>query len=182
VAEWLSPPERLAIAYASRPVRALWTGLILLDKRLAHSARESREPIMVQLRLAWWRDQLAKPPAEQPRGEPLLALLAPWHRESAALIALVDGQEAQAVGEDGGAALDRAREAAIVALARLSGVPVTPALAAAALAYAQGEPVAPRGLPRAMRPLLLLDHFDRAGDRPRWRVLAGALRKGLLGF
>jgi phytoene synthase len=180
-AEWLTPPERLAVAYAPRALRPAWTGLLALDRRLADAARAGREPIMIQLRLAWWRDRLAEPVAARPRGEPLLALLAAWDDQTAALAAVVDGWEAQVVGEDGGAALVRARAAALLALAAMGGTEETPALLAALTEWAEGRALPATALPRALRPLVLLDHFSQAGDAPAWRVMLIALRKGWLG-
>jgi phytoene synthase len=154
--------------------------LLALDNRLGYAARPGRDAIMIQLRLAWWRDRLGEPATSWPRGEPLLALLTAWDSERAALTALVDGREAQAVGEDGGAALDRARAGAILALARMAGLSETPALREAAADWAEGLAVKP-GLPRALRPLLLLHHFESATGQSPWRVLLGAMRKGWLG-
>jgi len=181
-AEWLSPPERLAIAYAPRALRPAWSGLLALDRRLADAARPGRDAIMIQLRLAWWRDRLAEPASAWPRGEPLLGLLIAWDAERAALGGLVDGWEAQVVGEDGGAALDRARAGAIVALARLADIAQTPALAASAADWAEGRGLQNARLPKALRPLVLLDHFDRAGQMPPWRAMLGAVRKGWFGW
>jgi phytoene synthase len=180
VQEWLSPPERLAIAYAPRRVRQAWTGLLALDRRLADAARPGRDSIMIQLRLAWWRDRLAEPASAWPRGEPLLALLVVWDGERAALGALVDGWEAQVVGEDGGVALDQARAGAILAVARMAGVFASPEVAAGAADWAEGRALTAT-LPRALRPLVLLQHFEAAKDQPAWRVMLGALRKGWLG-
>jgi phytoene synthase len=177
----LSPPERLAIAYAPRGIRPAWTGLLALDHRLADAARPGRDAIMIQLRLAWWRDRLSEPAAGWPHGEPLLGLLIAWDAERAALGALVDGWEAQVVGEDGGALLDRARAGAIVALARLAGLAETAPLSSAAADWAEGRALNAQRLPRALRPLVLLQHFETAGDAPPWRVLLGAVRKGWLG-
>ena len=178
--EWLTPPERLAIAYAPRALRLAWTGLIALDHRLADAARPGRDAIMIQLRLAWWRDRFAEPADKWPRGEPLLGLLDAWDAERAALAALVDGFEAQVVGEDGGTALDSARAEAIVALTRLAGLSETRAIRSAAARWAEG--LAPgSGLPRALRPLVLMHHFGSAGDTPAWRIMLGALRKGVVG-
>ena len=101
----LSPPERLAVAYAPRAFRPLWEGFLLLDQRLAAATRAGRDPLMIQLRLAWWRDRFASPASEWPAGEPLLALLKPWDTQRAALRAMVDGWEARIVGEDGGEAM-----------------------------------------------------------------------------
>ena len=180
-AEWLTPPERLAIAYAPRALRDVWLGLLALDRRLADVARMAREPNMIQLRLAWWRDRLAEPAFARPRGEPLLALLAAWEGERAALGGLVDGWEARIVGEDGGVALDSARVGAILALMRIARIAQTPAIVAAVTDWAHGRGLPGTRLPRALRPLVLLDHFDRAGPVAGWRVLGGAVRKGWFG-
>jgi phytoene synthase len=50
------------------------------------------EPVLAQMRFAWWRDTLAKEPAQWPRGDELLALLRQW-RNPSALTPLVDGWE-----------------------------------------------------------------------------------------
>lgn len=160
-------------------MRKAWAGLLLLEQRLADAAREGRDPIMVQLRLAWWRDRLGEPAAQWPKGEPLLAILDAWDGERAALSALVDGHEAARVGEDGGAALALARTGTVLALARMAALSEAHAIGAAS-AWGHGEPV-PSGLPKALRPLQLLDHFTRATGAPPI-VLLGAIRKGLLGY
>lgn len=135
---------------------------------------------MIQLRLAWWRDRLAEPADLWPRGEPLLGLLCAWDGERLALSGLVDGWEAQVVGEDGGVALDRARARAIVALTRMAGLVETAVLRDAAADWAEGRTLK-AGLPQALRPLLLLQHFDCNTATPPWRVLLGAMRKGWFG-
>src|SRR5690349_15922803 len=89
----LSPPLRLAIAYAPRPARAAWTALLVLDQRLRRAALGASEPLLGQVRLAWWRDRFRSPASEWPEGEPLLAALAGFDRERVALEALVDGWE-----------------------------------------------------------------------------------------
>ncbi|WP_226019280.1 hypothetical protein [Novosphingobium sp. FKTRR1] len=163
--------------------RAAWAGFLAFDRRLADAARDGREPIMVQLRLAWWRDRLTEPPAARPKGEPLLALLSAWDAESPSLIAVIDGWEAWKVGEDGGAALALARVGAIEALARLSQLQPddeTRRAAAEWLGHASAGP-APR-LPRALRPLALLRGLAlRAPDEAPWRTALAAMRLGLLG-
>lgn len=135
---------------------------------------------MIQLRLAWWRDRLGEPASAWPRGEPLLGLLTAWDSERSALGALVDGWEAQIVGEDGGVALDRARADAIIALARMAGLSVTPEITQAAADWAEGRGFK-TAMPRALRPLALLQHFENVRDQPAWRVMLGAMRKGWLG-
>lgn len=155
------PVERLALAYAPSRVLAIWVGYLALDRRLADAAREGRDPIMVQLRLAWWRDRLAEPATQWPIGEPLLSMLKVWHPERAALSAVVDGWEMRNVGSDGGFALRMARIEAMVALARLGGErhpDVLVAVARAASEWLDGKTEQARGarLPKSMRPLAVL--------------------------
>lgn len=154
----LSPPERLAVAYAPRACQAIWEGFLLLDRRLADAARAGRDPLMIQLRLAWWRDRFDQPVGEWPPGEPLLALLKSWDGERPALRALVDGWEARIVGEDGGAALDAARVEAVMALARLCHVPAHESVRQAANEWLGIEPPGQRApiLPKVLRPLAIL--------------------------
>lgn len=183
--QWLTPPEHLAVAYAPAAMRPLWTGFLALDRRLADAAREGRDPIMVQLRLAWWRDRFDQPAAEWPAGEPLLALLHAWDEDRAALRALVDGWEARNVGQDGGAELAAARLEAVAVLARRSGVEATDAVRQAAsewLGHAPPRRPAPR-LPRRLRPLAILRGLaltEDAGASPARQMLT-ALRLGLIG-
>lgn len=85
--------RRLALAYAPAHVRRLWLGLFALDARLGGVVRGAHEPMLAQIKLAWWRDQLARPPSARAVGEPLLGLLGAWDGEVAGLQALVDGWE-----------------------------------------------------------------------------------------
>jgi phytoene synthase len=89
----LPAPQRLALAYASARSRAATLALFALDARLAQIVRGRREPLPAQLRLAWWRDMLARPTAEWPRGEPLLEALRGW-RDPTGLAALPSAWEA----------------------------------------------------------------------------------------
>ena len=85
--------RRLALAYAPQRAQRLWLGLFALDARLGTMVHNSAEVMLTQIKLAWWREQLVKPPGERRRGEPLLALLDLWGDDTAALVALVDGWE-----------------------------------------------------------------------------------------
>jgi len=93
----LSAINRLALSYAPVRARSATLALLALDERLAAILRGlltfGREPIAAQLRLAWWRDALARPVAEWPRGEPVLEALRGW-RDPAGLAALATGWEA----------------------------------------------------------------------------------------
>lgn len=183
----LSPPERLAVLYAPRRLQALWEGFLLLDRRLADAAREGRDPLMIQLRLAWWRDRFEQPANAWPLGEPLLALLHAWDGERPALRALVDGWEARIVGEDGGAELGKARIEAVCALARLSGVRPDDAVRRAAAEWLGLEPESTSApiLPGPLRPLVILRGMAlrEAAGRPGGplRDFLAILRLGLFG-
>jgi phytoene synthase len=90
----LPPVARLALAYAPARAQPAWLAVLALDARLAQQVRSAREPILGQIKLAWWRERLAEPPAAWPQGEPLLMAVAGWHGHHPALAALVDGWEA----------------------------------------------------------------------------------------
>ncbi len=89
----LLPIQRLALAYAPAHARPAWLALLALDTRLGQQLRVAREPILTQMRLAWWRDRLREPATSWPQGEPLLAALSNWHGQHGKLTALVDGWE-----------------------------------------------------------------------------------------
>ncbi|MCJ2177762.1 hypothetical protein [Novosphingobium album (ex Hu et al. 2023)] len=86
--------SRLALAYAPASARLPTLALFALDARLAGLLRHSREPMLAQLRLSWWRESLGRDQNEWPEGEPLLAALRSWNGRHKALTALVDGWEA----------------------------------------------------------------------------------------
>lgn len=88
---------RLALAYAPAGARQQTLALFALDARLATLIRRSSEPMLAQLRLAWWRESLAQDPQLWPQGEPILAALSSWGSTHAASIALVDAWEALTV-------------------------------------------------------------------------------------
>jgi 15-cis-phytoene synthase len=67
------PPVRLAIRYAPAPLRPLFAVLLELDARFADVVGTAREPLIAQMKLAWWRDAVQAPPDQRPKGEPLLA-------------------------------------------------------------------------------------------------------------
>ena len=206
----LSPLKRLALSYASARARPATLALLALDERLAAVLRGRREPITAQFRLAWWRDVLARPAAEWPRGEPLLEALREWD-DPAALAALPSGWEALLADELTPSVIAEfvdGRCRAFAALARELGVAAVDDAAAAARVWAIADLAAnlsngaeralvvgcARGLGRpprlaaALRPLAVLAALGaaalaRGGDE----LLAGpasafhALRIGLTG-
>lgn len=89
----LPAPQRLALTYSPPRARSATLALLALDARLGAVLRARREPIAAQLRLAWWRETLERPPAEWPLGEPVLEALRCW-RDASGLAALAGGWEA----------------------------------------------------------------------------------------
>ena len=207
----LPPLERLALAWAPPAARPASAALLALDRRLAAILRHRREPLLAQMRLAWWRDRLGEGAEAWPRGDAGLDALRPW-RDPAGLIPLVDGWEALlcerldasaiaefAEGRAQGCAVlaaqldERAAAAAaqaagrVWALADLAANLSDPAERDAVLAQARAAGAAPR-LPRALRPLAVLAGLGaRAVRRGGGPLLAGrgaaaaALRIGLVG-
>ncbi len=72
----LSPPKRLAIAYAQRKYRGYLELLLAFDDRMASVVLRATEPLIAQMRLAWWNDVIGKNVQDRPSGEPFLAVLA----------------------------------------------------------------------------------------------------------
>lgn len=201
--ETLPPLHRLAIAYAPAPLRMPTLALLALDARLAATVRSAREPVLAQLRLAWWRERLNEDASHWPKGEPLLAALASWRGEHGGLAALVDGWEALCGEAPHGAAnltaLIDARGEAFAALAALAGdrSAADDVCAAArdwaakdmaarfahpddlgALRSIGGKGAAAR-LPRSLRPLAVLRGAE--GGKQDVLTFAKAVRLGLLG-
>lgn len=85
---------KLALVYAPASARRQTLALLALDARLATLIRRSSEPMLAQLRLAWWRESIGQAPATWPKGEPILAALASWGEHHAQADALVDAWEA----------------------------------------------------------------------------------------
>lgn len=132
------PEIRLAFAYAPSGRRAALAALWALDGRLAAMALAAREPMLAQIRLAWWRDALyalgrggAAPadPLLRSLGDGLAPLLAPGALApvAAGWSALLDAAEPDAalIGEHA-----RLRGAALFeAAATVLGAPGWPELA-----------------------------------------------------
>lgn len=86
-----------------RTRRAAMTALWGLAARLTRLLIDAREPLIGQIKLAWWRDMaamIASDPAALPKGEPLLAELQATWAGQGGLDALVDAGEAMLLAED----------------------------------------------------------------------------------
>ncbi len=92
--DYLPPEQKLALLQADAAFARVLEAFLMLDRRLGRFVSEAKEPILAQMRLAWWRDQLGKPISQRPAGDHILdEVSACWSGEEAALIALVDGWE-----------------------------------------------------------------------------------------
>lgn len=174
--------QRLALAYATRQSHPLFLGLFALDARLGGVVRQASEPLLGQIRLAWWRDRLVAPPGPEHAGEPLLALLEMWGELRSSLTALVDAWELllepEALEAESLARFVDLRAKACVALARLLDIQTTddrvrraasgwavadlagklsdPAEIVLARALAEKADWSPLRLPRSLRPFAVL--------------------------
>ena len=54
--EILPPPLRLALAYCPAGIRPGFALLLRFDERIAGIAMKQGEPMVAQLKLAWWRE------------------------------------------------------------------------------------------------------------------------------
>ena len=87
----------LAFSYAPEGSRGAVEALFALDAALGDVLRTTREPLVGQMRLAWWRESLQRLDAAEPPAEPVLRALAatvlPLGVSGAALSAMVDAWE-----------------------------------------------------------------------------------------
>lgn len=132
----LAPHYRLALAYAPERQRdVIWT-LMLFDQRLAHTMKKGREPLITQMKLAWWRDRFSEDPAAWPDGEPMLGHLRLFGCDVARLQPMVDAWElllADSLGESEMIAFARGRSAGWLLVSRIAGTTDTDARDAAEL-------------------------------------------------
>lgn len=67
-----TPLARLLLGYAPASARAHHARAWVLDERLAAILQGGREPGLMAIRLAWWRDALAEGDLSKGKGEPLI--------------------------------------------------------------------------------------------------------------
>jgi phytoene synthase len=184
----LDPDRRLALAYAPARTRPALDALWRLDVTLGAVLARGREPMVAQIRLAWWREALERLDTAPPPPEPVLRALAahvlPAGISGAALAAMEEGWSAllaeETLDAEGLRTHAEARgglmfrhsalllgEAANVepagarwALVDLARHSANPAEAAAALEAAAG--IAPEpAWPKHLRPLAMLSLLAR---------------------
>jgi len=121
----LDPALRLAIAWQPAVSRGALADLFRLDGRLERAVARATEPMLAQIRLAWWRDRLKDVAAGHPQAEPLLSsLAATWGRHARFLTPLVDGWESRIEGleaSDPSAGFIAGRAGAMAGFAKVAG-------------------------------------------------------------
>lgn len=118
----LPPEAELALGWSGQKVRGPLSIALQLDRRLARIVGRTHEPVLGQMRLAWWREALGKPVAERPRGDAVLdGIGMHWQGREAALVDMIDGWEvlvtAEALGAEHATAFGKGRGAFFAALA-----------------------------------------------------------------
>ncbi len=204
-------PQRVALAYAPARMRPAWLSVIQFDLTLANVVAQAREPMLRQLRLAWWRDALSS--NEEHRDPTLVELAAHFPNALEQFRVAVDGWEELAapeqISESALTRYARGRAGPFVALAELMGIHDLDAVRRAGAIWALGDFAAHASdlqeritarrcaedlcqaairLPRTMRPLAVLSALSRramvSGDRGLLADRSAALlamRVGILG-
>lgn len=86
--------QRIAVGYCPAASRQALEIALLFDHRLSQIVARTSEPMLGQMRLAWWREVLQQQSAARPQGDAVLdAISQHWQAGNAPLIALVDGWE-----------------------------------------------------------------------------------------
>jgi 15-cis-phytoene synthase len=83
----MSPPNQLSITYCDPTIRPFFSLLLAFDSRLRDVAIRNTEPLIAQLRLAWWRDAISADTDIPKSGEPLLSALYDLHPAQLASLA-----------------------------------------------------------------------------------------------
>lgn len=92
--EAAADPERgLILAYAAAEARVALAAMLALDDALAQVLRTTSEPMIGQMRLTWWHEQLTKLDDRAPPAEPVLRALAEAGVPGATLAQMVEGWE-----------------------------------------------------------------------------------------
>lgn len=205
----LPEATRLALASGGRN-RTQWLTFFALDARVGGYVLGAQEPLLAQMRIAWWRDELAKDPARRPQGDQLLDAIG---SKTDGLRELLDGWEAllaeAPLGWEGLEPFVSGRASAAQGLANSLGVSQLDTAGTAArlwaladlayrlpdesdrqLALDMAERIMKRSpaLPRPLRPLAVLAGLSRRALARGGAPLVGdrssplvALRLGLFG-
>lgn len=194
----LPPERRIALKLTSPSLRPALRALLMLDARLGEIVSRAREPLLGQIRLAWWRERLADSTSSPSSGDPLMAsITADWPGQASDLAPLADAWE-ELLGNAplADAAIHRfatGRGAAFAALARFACKGASAAAGqagerwaladfgfrtssaqerASAIRLARGLPPT-RHLPRSLRGIAVLDGLAARSVAREEPLLAG---------
>lgn len=93
--------ERVALNYAKPDFRPKLASFFALDRRLGQIVANSNEPLLGQMRIAWWRDMLSASAEDRPSGDVVLdAVGASWGGEAQQLQSVADAWEVFLVAEE----------------------------------------------------------------------------------
>lgn len=141
-----NPERALALSYAPADRCAALAALFALDATLGQVLRTTREPMVGQMRLAWWREALERLDSAPPPGEPVLQALAaevlPLGVTGQSLAAMVDGWEPLLLASDDAALFDHGAlrgSSLFQAAGRLVGADANDPLASAGHAWALAD-------------------------------------------
>lgn len=175
----MAEEQRLAIAYTPVPMRPALSSLFALDRRLGQIVARTSEPMLGQMRLAWWRDMLGKPAPSRPTGDIVLdALSRHWAGREGALIAMVEAWEvlltSETLADEQIRAFGQGRGAPFSALSSAGGPVARDRVAAAAFHWAIADAAA-HASDAAERQALVSQGLSRAG-------VSGTIEPGLRGL
>lgn len=178
-----APAFRLALTFATGRGRPLFETLFALDEALASVGLRARQPMLAQIRLAWWREELARAQPGRAAPAPLLAsIAAAWGSDAKALQPLVDSYEivlADNITDDAFVQAAELRAEPFGALAQLLAMPdhahaaqtqarywaLTDRRLARGVAGVPSFAAPPVHLPRALRPVAVLATLAREANR-----------------
>lgn len=128
--------SRIALGYCPPAQRAALGVALAFDHRLSQLVARSTEPMLGQMRLAWWREALGRRPDDRPRGDAVLdAISDHWPADCASLVALVDGWEyllrPEPLDEEAARQFATGRASALAAACGYGAAPEEPAMVAA---------------------------------------------------
>jgi phytoene synthase len=154
--ESLPVEAQLAVAHTVIEWRRALTIFLELDIRLARIVAGTNEPMLGQMRIAWWREQLGNASDQRPSGDAVLDGIGQcWEGHESALIALVDGWEfmlAEELDQAAANAFARGRAAPFVALGEMAGASMPAGAVTAARRWALVDAAVhiPEGTERSM--------------------------------
>lgn len=87
----IGPDAQLALAYAPAKLRTHYEALLGFDAALGQAFRATSEVGLIQIRLAWWRDQLEQTTAREPVILGLQAMIRSHDVSAGMLAKIIDG-------------------------------------------------------------------------------------------